>query len=591
MSDKDLARRTDAEVFFDGVDISKSMRKYMIAMTYTDYEENETDDLQIEIEDRDAVWLSKWLNIAIQAAASSPPSAPSSAPASESLYKVTAKSGLNVRSGPGTSYKKLGLLAFGTQVSVASISNGWATFTYSGKTAYLSASYLSKISGGAGGASSASWTVGESVVANGRPQYSSYGDGTPGREVTNYKGTVTYLNLKNGVPYPIHVGSLGWFSTSQVMKANAGGGSSVESSSDAVKGLRIQAAIIRKNWQSDGKDKVLDCGQFELDSVEAGGPPASIVIKGTALPFNAQVRQTKKSKAWEAYTLSKIANEMASKNGMTCMYESANDPYYDRVEQITTSDIAFLSKLCQAAGISLKVSNNIIILFDQEAYEKKPAVFTIKRGSGTYTRYKLRTGEADQKYAVCRVSYINPSTGRTIQGLAYAEDYDAKSKNNQTLEISAKVNNAAEAQALAYKYLRLKNKYEYTAIFTLPGNPDLVAGVTVMLQNWGAWDGKYIVSQAKHTLGNAGYTTQIRLRHVLESKTAPASTPAPSPAAVKVGSKVMVKQGARTYTGGGLASFVYTTVYDVLQINGDRIVIGIKGQVTAAVKLQDLIPQ
>lgn len=516
MSDKDLARRTDAEVFFDGVDISKSLRKYLISMTYTDYEENETDDLQIEIEDRDAVWLSKWLNVAIQAAASSPPSAPTS----QSLYKVTAKSGLNVRSGPGTSYKKLGLLAFGTQVNVASISNGWATFTYSGKTAYLSVSYLLQVSGGGVGSSPASWTVGESVIANGRPQYSSYGDGTPGREVTNYKGTITSLNLKSGVPYPIHVGSLGWFSTSQISKANAGGGSSVESSSDAVKGLKIQAAIVRKNWQGDGKDKVLDCGQFELDSVEAGGPPASIVIKGTALPFNAQVRQTKKSKAWEAYTLSKIANEMASKNGMTCMYESANDPFYERVEQITTSDIAFLSKLCQGAGISLKVSNNIIILFDQEAYEKRPTVFTIKRGAGTYTKYKLRTGEADQKYAVCRVSYINPSTGKTIQGFAYAEDYDAKSKHNQTLEISAKVNNTAEAQTLAYKYLRLKNKYEYTAVFTLPGNPDIVAGVTVQLSNWGAWDGKYIVSQAKHTLGNSGYTTQVRLRHVLESKTA-----------------------------------------------------------------------
>ena len=64
--------------------------------------------------------------------------------------------------------------------------------------------------------------------------------------------------------------------------------------------------------------------------------------------------------------------------------------------------------------------------------------------------------------------------------------------------------------------LRLKNKYEYTATFTLPGNPDLVAGVTVMLSGWGAWDGKYIISQAKHTIGKSGYTTQIRLRHVLE---------------------------------------------------------------------------
>lgn len=67
---------------------------------------------------------------------------------------------------------------------------------------------------------------------------------------------------------------------------------------------------------------------------------------------------------------------------------------------------------------------------------------------------------------------------------------------------------------------------------------------------------------------------------------------APAPAkTIKVGSKVKVKRGAKTYTGGNLAAFVYNTVYDVQQISGNRVVIGLKGQVTAAVKLQDLILQ
>ncbi|MGI6497986.1 MAG: phage tail tip lysozyme [Oscillospiraceae bacterium] len=69
-------------------------------------------------------------------------------------------------------------------------------------------------------------------------------------------------------------------------------------------------------------------------------------------------------------------------------------------------------------------------------------------------------------------------------------------------------------------------------------------------------------------------------------------TLAPTPAkTIKVGSKVKVKRGAKTYTGGNLAGFVYNTVYDVQQISGNRVVIGLKGKVTAAVKSQDLIPQ
>ena len=67
---------------------------------------------------------------------------------------------------------------------------------------------------------------------------------------------------------------------------------------------------------------------------------------------------------------------------------------------------------------------------------------------------------------------------------------------------------------------------------------------------------------------------------------------APKPVAeIKVGSKVMVKSGAKTYTGGSLSSFVYKTVYDVIQINGDRVVIGLGKAVTAAVNKSDLILQ
>lgn len=49
-----------------------------------------------------------------------------------------------------------------------------------------------------------------------------------------------------------------------------------------------------------------------------------------------------------------------------------------------------------------------------------------------------------------------------------------------------------------------------------PGNPALVAGVTVALEGWGGWSGKYIISQAQHTVsGTGGYTTQVRLRRCL----------------------------------------------------------------------------
>ena len=519
MSDKDQARRAEMSVFFAGTDITSSLRKYLLSLTYTDNEEDETDDLQIKLQDRDNLWLESWLNTAIQAAAGS------EVEEVEKQYKVIAQGGVAVHSSKEKKSKTLGTLAYGTVISVKSIDEGWANFKYSDKTGYVSESYLQPIYTGGGeksavstssSASSSDWNIGDEVTVSGRPQYSSYGTGKPGANVTNYKGSITHLNLKSGVPYPICVGYLGWFAESQVSKAGGTVAETtpVQTEDEVGKGMKIQASITRLNWTGNGEEEKLECGQFELDNVSAQGPPATVTIKGTSLPYSSTIRQTKKSKSWENYTLSGIAKEIAEKNGMTCMFLCSTDTTYPRVEQYRISDIGFLQKLSQDAGFSLKITNNIIVIFDQAAYESKASVKTILKGkAGGYTKYKLNTGK-NNLYTSCRVSYTDTS-GNLITATAYVKDYDESKEDNQCLEIKQKVANTTEALALAKKMLRLHNKYEFTATFDFPGDPTLLAGLAVELKGWGAWDGKYNIKQAKHTISNSGYTTQITLRRAL----------------------------------------------------------------------------
>ena len=66
------------------------------------------------------------------------------------------------------------------------------------------------------------------------------------------------------------------------------------------------------------------------------------------------------------------------------------------------------------------------------------------------------------------------------------------------------------------------------------------------------------------------------------------AAPTVTTATIKVGSTVKVKSGAKTYTGGKLASFVYNRNHKVKEIKGDRVVITYLGIVVAAVKLSDL---
>lgn len=439
MSDISLGRRVDFMVHVEGVDISEDVKKNLISMSYTDNEEDATDDLQIKMEDVKGIWLREWLNYSVQSA-SLAGALTQGEDDTTTQYRVTADDVI-IRSGPGTGYEEMGKLSADDTVDVYSIENGWAKIKRSGKDAYVNTSYL---------------------IATGLQ-----------------KGSSTPRN----------------------------------------KGLKVQAVIVRRNWETDGKDEVLDCGEFELDDVSASGPPSEITLKCTSLPYDAQIRETPKCKAWEGYTLRRIAEELAGANNMGCMYESSYDPYYERAEQAEESDISFLSSLCHNAGISLKVTNNIIVLFDQKTYEQKDAVRTIKWGElgRDYTKYKLNTGRADTEYQSCRVSYTDPSTGNLISATAYVEDYKEDSEDNRQLEVPAKVSDVGEALTHAEKQLRLHNKFEKTASFTFPFDPRLVAGLTVELaDSWGMWAGKYIITQSKHTIGNSASTTQIAIRKVLE---------------------------------------------------------------------------
>ncbi len=352
MSDKTLARRTAVKLYFKGSDISKNLAKYLLSLSFTDKEEDETDEISISLDDRDGKWIKDWLN------------------------------------------------------------------TQKGKA----------------------------------------------KEKRAFKGT------------------------------------------------EIHAQVIQKNLYSDGKDKVLDCGVFEIDSVDYSGPPQKLTIKATSISYKSKLRQTKHNKTWENTTLKNIAKKISKNSNLKLMYLSSSNPTYKRREQRDMTDIAFLKRLCKRAGISLKVTSKTIVLFDAADFEKKKEVKKIKAGKGNIINYSFSTKTADTAYSSCHVVYTDPYTKKKIE--ATYKPANANS-DGQTLEIKQKVTSVAEAKELARKSLRARNKKETTAEFTLVGDVDYVAGITVRVYGFGEFNGKYIVEQATHNI-TGGYKVQIKLRSCLE---------------------------------------------------------------------------
>ena len=85
-------------------------------------------------------------------------------------------------------------------------------------------------------------------------------------------------------------------------------------------------------------------------------------------------------------------------------------------------------------------------------------------------------------------------------------------------------------------------------------------------------------------LESLSFNTWIVERN-LPAPSAPKESPTPT---IRVGDRVRVRAGAKTWTGQTLAGFVFKTVYTVMEINGDRVVIGVNNVVIAAVRSGDL---
>ena len=114
---------------------------------------------------------------------------------------VSASVGLNVRSGAGTSYSKLGKLEYKEKVTVLSTSNGWSKINYNGKTGYVDSSYLKSTVPGSTNDNTNNETTGTTKYVNttsGLNVRSGAGTSYSKLGKLEYKEKVTVLSTSNG---------------------------------------------------------------------------------------------------------------------------------------------------------------------------------------------------------------------------------------------------------------------------------------------------------------------------------------------------------------------------------------------------------
>lgn len=263
-------------------------------------------------------------------------------------------------------------------------------------------------------------------------------------------------------------------------------------------GDKIQPVII----MDDGRE--LSCGTFKLDDFECSGPPTKVSFNAVSVPNNKSVRQTKNTKAWQDVRLREVIQDTADKAELTLTYATDIDPIYDRIDQKSETDLGFLKRICEDEGLSLKVTDSQVVVFDRGELEIKPSVAIIDRLGGQVKSWSCKTQNHDTA-SETTVEYKDPKTGKKISHTEKSKTDNGGNKQKITKRVKSK----AQAQRLAKAKQKEKKGLETTISITVVGDISYRAGANVTIKNYGKFDGKYFIKKAVHSLPL--YTTTLEL--------------------------------------------------------------------------------
>ncbi|WP_195251619.1 C40 family peptidase [Romboutsia sp. 1001713B170207_170306_H8] len=182
---------------------------------------------------------------------------------SESIisYKIVTATTLNVRSGAGTNYSKIGTLSKGDEVSVISESNGWAKINYKGTNGYVSSDYIvSKDNSGSSSESITSYKIVTATTLNVRS-----GPGTSYSKITtiSYGAEVGVISESNGWSKIKYNGKTGYVSSQYLSNKSEGSNDSSETNSKVDKLISFAKTLLGKDysWGAEGPNS-FDCSGF-----------------------------------------------------------------------------------------------------------------------------------------------------------------------------------------------------------------------------------------------------------------------------------------------------------------------------------------
>ena len=251
-------------------------------------------------------------------------------------------------------------------------------------------------------------------------------------------------------------------------------------------------------------DRVLDCGSFEVDEIEYGGPPDVVRLKGLATGIRPGFR-SQVTKYYHNKTLGSIAGEIAKKYGLK-VQGAPTGITLGNVFQNGRGDLSFLRSLADRYGYCFKVAHGCLVFYKVSDFEGKESVLTLTRDM--VTGYSFRTSGAPVRKRV-RQAFYDPFRKSLVSGASV--NGDAVVGDEELVDVRS--SSQSELQAGADSSMEHRKREEDEISVSMCGDARLIAGVMVAVQGFGAFDRGYLVKEAAHSWRrDDGYMVELKLQ-------------------------------------------------------------------------------
>ncbi|MCI8768370.1 MAG: hypothetical protein K1W32_09925 [Schaedlerella sp.] len=307
-----------------------------------------------------------------------------------------------------------------------------------------------------------------------------------------------------------------------------------------VKGDRVDGTITFRNWEKEGRDKRLSCGIFVLDNIKYSGGPLAAQFGCLAIPANGSFQTRERTKTWKEVTVHGIAKEIAGKYGLQ-LNCSGPDVKINSIEQSQKTDSAFLYEICNTYGMSMKVYNNAIVIYDQTSQEKKSSSAELTRESFVDDNWEYEDALVGI-YTGARISYKSGNDSEEIS--VYVGMKAENAAGSRVLKIDETADSVSDAYHKAAAKVNRSNESATKLSGEIWPNPKICAGATVRVKGMGKANGKYFVEKSTIEVSGSGTKQNVEM-HRCQRRLSYAPKAAPIPAS----------QTSRNYKTGDIVNF------------------------------------